>query len=308
MVVVVCTAAAIVPLLGGLRMAGSARPMELPSDPQVGDCVVAGFGDSPDAPGQLSPAHTPSGGLEQVAAPEPTPVRFERCQGQPVIGEIVGVALSPSLEDAAAPPPGLDCRSSALAYAGLVAVDNRFELPNQQQDDPVRWNLSIDTGNRWVLPAPWLLAAGKTWSACIVTPRDGGTYLGRLADAYNGRSLPDAFGTCWDSAQVSAASQRANCSEPHVAELVSAGRVHDIATVETAEIMASCTALAGTVMRRDDPGAGGQVVVHTSPDASRIRFRTSGSLSVLCYVAAGGDRPLAGTVVGLGDQPIPFAN
>ena len=244
------------------------------------------------------------------AGRSPLLVNFEECRGQSVIGEIVGVALTPDMANTrfAAPPLGLDCRSSALEYAGLEAVDNRFELPNHPDDDPVRWNLSIDTGNRWVLPAQWLLAAGKTWSACIVTPRDAGPYEGRLADAFDGQNLPDAFGTCWESRQVSAALQSANCGQPHVSELIAAGRVNDLASVGSARILESCAALAARVMERDEATATGELTVQTSPDASRIDLRTSGSLSILCYVAASGDRQLAGTVVGLGDQPIRYAN
>lgn len=310
LVVAVCAAAAVVPLLGGLRVAGTARTIGLPPDPQVGDCVVGGAEPSREAVGQLSPALAPPGSSELATTRTPVLVSFEPCRGQSVMGEIVGVASSPTMANStfAAPPVGLDCRSSALEYAGLVAVGNRFELPDQPVDDPVSWNLSIDTGNRWVLPATWLLAAGKTWSACIVTPRDGGLYQGRLAAAYDGRRLPDAFGTCWDSRQVSAASRRANCSEPHVAELIAAGRVEDLGTTGSAQITASCTALAAKVMEREDPSAAGELAVQTSPEASRISLRTSGSLSVLCYVAASGERQLEGSIVGMGDQPLRYAN
>jgi hypothetical protein len=243
-------------------------------------------------------AATPSWGL----------VSFEPCRGQPVIGEIVGVAFGRNITDNRAPHTGMDCRSPALTYAGLVAVGDRFELPHQRSDDPVSWNFSIDTGNSWVVPAPWLLAAGKTWSACIVTPSDGSVYQGRLLDAYGGGRLPDAFGTCWDTRELSAASRRASCDAPHFAELISAGRVQDISNVGSAGIASSCTALAARVMERDDPSAVGELVVQTSPDASRISLRTSGSLSLLCYVVAGGGRELAGTIVGLGNRPIQFAN
>ena len=309
LVVAVCAAAAVVPLFGGLRVVGTARTIVLPTDPQVGDCVVAGPTGSLEVPGELSPALAPPGSSELAVSATPVLVSFQACAGQPVLGEIVGVASSPAMANHtfAAPPIGLDCRSSGLEYAGLVAVDNRFELPDGPLDDPVSWNISIDTGNRWVVPAPWLLAAGKTWSACIVTPRDGGVYQGRLADAFSGQRLPDAFGTCWDSSQVSAASRRVNCGQPHVAELISAGRVQDLGTVGSAQIVASCTTMAARVMRRDDAGAGGELSVQTSPDAVRISLRTSGSLSILCYVAASGDRQLAGTIVGLGERPIPYA-
>lgn len=311
MVVAVCAAAALVPLASGLRVAGTGRAVELPADPRIGDCVVGAPAGSLQAPGQLSPAAAPSSrsSAATVAPDAPLLVGFAPCRGQPVIGEIVGVASSPAVaRTVVAPPVGLDCRSSALDYAGLTSVDNRFVLPGQPPGDPVSWNLSIDTGNRWVLPAPWLQAAGKTWSACIVTPRDSGLYRGRLAGAFAGERLPDAFGTCWDSTQVSAASQRANCDEPHAAELISAGRVLDLAGTGSAAIVASCAALAARVMGREDPTASGELVLQTSPVAARIDLRTSGSLSVLCYVASADDRKLTGSVVGLGSRPVPFAS
>jgi hypothetical protein len=63
--------------------------------------------------------------------------------------------------------------------------------------------------------------------------------------------------------------------------------------------------LAARVIGRADPTAGGHLVVGVSPDPGDTILYTIPSLEIVCYLMPD-DHSLTGTLVGLGDQPIPF--
>lgn len=292
-----------VPAVLGRRTAGTAVMVELPRDPRVGDCVVTlpaeFFAEPADAPTATSLASTDSVG--------PLGLSFGSCDEGPVAGEVV--ALTSAVTDRTTgqlqAPTGLDCRAAALSYAGLVPVDGRFMLPNPPPNDPVAWNFSINVRSSWVLPSPLLQAQQRNWAACLVAPRDNAQYTGRILSAFNGGVLPDEFGTCWNSRSVSASVERVDCRAPHLAELVSAGFVVDRSTITADDLRASCERLAARVVGRTDPTAGARLVVKTSPETLGTN-QESRSVSVLCYLVTPG-RPLDATLVGLRDQPLPYA-
>jgi hypothetical protein len=310
LVLAVVAVAISMPALPGRRTAGSALMVELPRNPQVGDCLL-------ELPVEFSAAaaawqQTP--GVPATAAagrrhPTPNPLgpAFAPCDGRPVAGEVaeVTVALTDPVTGRLSTPSSLDCRDAALRYAGLVPVDDRFVLPGAPANDPATWNLSVPVRASWVLPAPLLQAQHRTWAACVVAPREDVTYLGRFARAYDGGVLPDAFGTCWNKRTVSASFKRVDCVDPHLAELISAGRILDRAQTSSAELQQSCERLAARVVGRSDPTAGARLVLKTSPDRP-MESIAAPSVSVLCYVVTH-DRPLDATLVGLGEGPIPYA-
>ena len=307
LVVAVAVTAAVLPALSGRRISGHAQTIALPADPRVGDCVLESSPGSPDVVGELTALPESTDG-SRSAARSAIPVEVGACTGRPVLGEVVAVVTTAhhDLKAHPVPPPGVDCRSPALEYAGLVPADKRYELRDQPDADPVKWNFSINTGNRWVLPSQRLVSAGRTWSACVASPNAGEEYAGRLADAYSGRSLPASFGTCWNSPQVGAAARMLDCSRHHSAELISAGRIDDISAVTIEQVASSCGQLAALVMRRSDPTGGGALVIKTSPD--RLTFKSMvRPVNVLCYLSSA-RRELDDTVVGLGERPIPFAD
>jgi hypothetical protein len=298
---------------GGLRTVGVAVMAELPADPQVGNCLLESADGSlpePSTPNRASPgplimpAQTTLPPSQNVLGP-----RFGSCtDAHRVGGEVVALLSATGDEHTRrlrAQNNGVDCRAASLQYAGLRAIENRFTLPEQGADDPVTWRLSINLTSGWVLPSQLLQASGRTWLACIAAPSDGSLYSGRLAGAFEGAQLPDEFGTCWNSRTVSASVRTLNCSAPHLAELISFGFVPDRSVVSYQQIQSSCEQLAARVLDRADPTAGGVLTLKTSPE--RISLLNTGSVSVMCYATPTGDRELAGTLVGLGDRPVPFA-
>jgi hypothetical protein len=298
---------------GGLRTVGTAVMGELPADPRVGDCLlepaegsVPEFAPRPWA--DLRPLATPA----QTTLPDISRTidgpRFGPCIGAgPVGGEVIALLSATGDERTRrqrAASTGIDCRAASLRYAGLRMIDNHFGLTQQSTDDPVVWRLSINLKSGWVLPSPLLQAAGRTWLACIAATSDGSLYTGRLAGAYEGGQLPDEFGTCWNSRGVSASIKTLDCGSPHLSELVSYGLVPDRSLVTYPQIRSSCEQLTARVLGRLDPTAGGALTVKTSPEQVNPTGRDS--LSVLCYVTPTGNRELGGTLVALGDKPVPF--
>jgi hypothetical protein len=232
---------------------------------------------------------------------------FGPCAGQPVNGEVVAIVTAagdPGERLRQVQANGVNCRNAALQYSGLTQIGSRFVLSDQPPADPVTWMLSIKVRGAWLLPAPLLQTAGRTWAACVALPSSGEPYRGRLAGAFLGGRLPDEFGVCWDRRVVSASIAPVGCGQPHLAELLSVGTA-DTASVAVADVRASCLQLAARVMKRADPTAGGGLTVLVSPDVSELA-PSAPMQDVLCYVAPA-DQSLTGTLVGLRDRPIPYS-
>jgi hypothetical protein len=277
LVVAVVAVAVVVPARDGLRIAGRPTAIELPADPEVGDCllVTASFGP---------------------------------CAGQPAIGEVVSiVTATPDPYDrlVRAESSGTGCRAAALTYAGLTAADGRYVPRLHEQPDPVNWKFSINVRTTWILPTALQHAAGRSWAACVVEPAGGNRYVGGLADAYSGGRLPDAYGVCWSSREVGVAMHKVDCAEPHLAELIAIGNVARD-DVNPTEISGSCQSLAAEVMGRSDPTADGGLTVLIDPDAADSLRWTREAMGVVCYVVPNA-HSLTGTLVGLRDRPVPYS-
>ena len=312
LVLAVVAVAISAPAIGGRRTAGVAVMVDVPRDPVVGDCLAAlpaEFSTPVDHTNPETPTTGSTTGPAPVRQPAAYPLGpvFAACDGRPAAGEVVSVMaadIDPDTRQLRS-PVGADCHSAALRYAGLLPVERRFTLPGATDSDPVSWNFSIDLRSALVFPTALMQAQGRTWAACVIAPREDVQYTGRVADAFAGGALPDAFGTCWDNRSVSASVQHVDCRAPHLAELVAAGLVPDQSEVSSADLKASCERLAGQVLGRNDPTAGDRLVVKTSPEKFD-HVGQSRSISLLCYLVTTG-QPLDATLVGLRDRPIPFA-
>lgn len=308
LVAVVLIAAIGVPAWDGLRITGRGVAIEMPADPKVGDCIFDASATVATAVLQQPPSSVSADvnfdqsmpGLPVVAGP---------CDGQPIVGEVVAMISPPGREPARAMSAGQNfaqrCRTAALRYAGLEQVGDRFALAGEQVNDPVDWNISIHLQNFRLLPSSLLRSAGRTWSACVASAPGLTRHRGTIAAAYRGGHLPNEFGTCWDARDVTTAMHSVVCGDSHVAELVSMGTVHDRSATTDADIRDSCVGLAAKVIGRTDPTAGGQLVVRVSPDSGDTNLYTGASLDIVCYLMPR-DHSLTGTLVGLGDRPIPF--
>jgi len=312
LVVVVLTVAIVIPARSGLRVAGSGVIGVLPADPVVGDCLLQ----PPYEFWEQASSRPGSESTSQRARKNPLAPIFGPCDGGEVAGEVVAIISASGdvvTRRARAAASGLDCRSTALQYAGLFPLGERFVLADRMAVDPVSWQLSISLRGNWMLPSVVMQAAGRSWAACVATPGVSGFYRGRVANSYRGGRLPDLYGTCWDRSTPSAGMDAVDCGESHAAELISVGDVPDRAATTSAAINADCLRLAADVMGRADPTAGGGLQVKVAPDLPDAPAAPSSpvaeprGLNVVCFVTAG-ERSLTGSLVGIGENPIPYGS
>ena len=111
---------------------------------------------------------------------------------------------------------------------------------------------------------------------------------------------------CWLQTDVSAAVTFVDCSEPHRSELVSIGSVSGHSDVAASDVSASCERLAARIVGRDDPTAGGVLTVGVDPEELPARLTSGRTIDITCFLTSTNDRRLVGTLVGLGDRPVPF--
>jgi Septum formation len=307
LVVAVLSAAIVLPLVSGRRVAGTALPIDLPDPPRVGDCLLNPLpaSDNQDLTDgtTVDLAGYPAGRQNAVTAV----AAFGPCDG-PVSGEVVQVVNAggdPLARRVAAAASDEGCRSATAEYTGLLAVIRQFTNPLGPAA-AVRWDPTVNVRHVWVQPEAVQRAAGRTWLACAVTPARPVRYLGLVSGAFTGHSLPDQFGVCWLQTDVSAAATFVDCSEPHRSELVSIGSVSGRSNVAARDVSTSCERLASRIVGRADPTAGGALTVGVDPEELRDYLATGRTVDVTCFLTAGGDRRLVGTLVGLGDRPVPF--
>lgn len=283
--------AAVISSATGTGVAGSPTAVALPDPPAVGDCLLAEPAEGPAAVppiGSPAPAFGPCGaafGSANESAGEVVTVRA-----------LIGTDRSTASDSAG-------CRSSALEYAGLRARGDAFTVPGTPADDPIQWKYSFDVRTTWVTQVPSQPGA-STWAACVARPARGAAGPGRLIDAFSAGTLPGAYGTCWQSVDLTAAVEMVGCDEPHVAELIALGRGARDVPLDAEQVRQSCLTQAAVVLRRADPTVGGELTVRTQPD--RIPSGRIG-LSPACFITASDGRLMVGSLVGLGSMPVIFA-
>lgn len=156
-------------------------------------------------------------------------------------------------------------------------------------------------------------AAGQSWVACVITPANGQTatsarYDGSVRDALSTGVLPVAFATCSNTTGA-AGILPGPCDRPHHAE------VFGVATTASGDTQlgldASCLKLVKWLMRTADPTKSGPLRIrafttHTVQSGAAV-LGLGPNGDAICIVEPAGDHNLAGTVFGLGVNPIPWA-
>ena len=295
LLIAVLTLALVIPAVDGRQLPGSGVMIKLPDRPKIGDCVLpspidigASVGDPLDLFGRTSAA----------------------CDDGTVAGEVVAVmgptaSVPARLDDVSADE--INCRRSALEYSGLILEDNRALATEPDPARLINWDLVPGLRAASVVPSPLLRSAGQDWRACIAAPVGDTPYQGRLAGAFTGGRLPDEFGVCGAAQRPSVLLDAVPCSNPHLAELLATASVPGGGRTAVADIEHSCSRIAARVVGRSDPTAAGQLLVQTSISPAAGEFLALPQpQDVMCYISFG-MRPLSGTLVGLGERPIPFA-
>ena len=188
LVALVC--ALVVPNLVGRKVSGSAVAEVIAGPPAVGSCVSA-VTSTGVAPGQMNSANADEAVLGR-ALPVATVVP---CRGK-VTGEVLSVsaaAESPvsTLQEYDDAHPS--CRSRIEAYLGTTASTNLLG---------VAWSKSIYVDAVTVGPDAHDRAAGRSWTACVMSTIDQSySAPSTLKASWSSGTLPAAFGLCW-AAQV----------------------------------------------------------------------------------------------------------
>ena len=281
-------AAIALPMLAGKPVPGTPVAAVIDEPPAVGSCV-----------GDISyPDPAVADRTSARALPVATVVP---CSGE-VAGEIISVVprrAAPVVStlgeyDQANP----SCRSQVEKYLGTTATTVIAG---------VEWNLNIDVDVTTVGPNAHDRAAGRTWSACVLSADNQIYPATPLRSSWQSGTLPDAFGLCWAENLV----QRGvptNCTAPHRTQQIGYGFVSDasddgsgiVSSASPDEVLAGCRKLAAAVMKAPDPTRGGDLAVQVVDDSS-------GAPYVQCAVTVVGTRKLTGSLIGIGSRPLPLA-
>ena len=288
MLLLALVAAVALPVLAGKPVAGAPVAALIAPPPAVGSCV-----------GDISyPDPGTADRTEDRALPVATVIK---CSGE-VSGEIMSVTprrSGPTVStlgeyDQANP----SCRSQVEEYLGTAATT---------VIGGVEWNLNIDVEVTTVGPNAHDRAAGRTWSACVVSASNQIYPATPLHLSWQTGTLPDAFGLCWAENLVQHGVPT-NCTSPHRTQQIGYGFVAQtsddgtgiVSSAGPDDIVAGCRELAATVMKVSDPTRGGALTVRVVDDSS-------GAPYVQCAVAVVGSRKLTGSLIGIGNRPLPLA-
>ena len=153
-------------------------------------------------------------------------------------------------------------------------------------------------------------AAGQSWLTCTVFPATRGSYTGRIENAFPGGRLPDIFGVCEDAEHPDISSNPQHCGAPHLVEQLAVGQVIDPQVTTGADLAPACELVAQRMMQTSDPTFGGELTLFTYPAVVEYDSDAIAGLStvVSCLIKATDGRELAGSLINLGDRPLPFAS
>ena len=283
LLVLTLLAAVALPVLAGKPVVGAPVAEVIAAPPTVGSCVGDISYSDPGTDGRTLPVAT-----------------VVKCAGE-VTGEIISVVprsaapVASTLGEFDQANPS--CRSHVEKYLGATATTTI---------DGVQWNLNIDVDAITVGPSAHDRAAGRTWSACVLSATDQIYPATPLHLSWQTDTLPAAFGLCWAENLVQHGVPT-NCTEPHRTQQIGYGFVaqtSDSGTGIVSEaspdvIAAGCRKLAASVMKVADPTRGGALTVKVVDDAS-------GAPYVQCAVAVVGNHKLTGSLIGIGNQPLPL--
>jgi hypothetical protein len=257
----------------GLPTAGSAVLARPVAAPGVGDCVASLTGPTPP----LVPLVF---GIGAAAVDEPA-VIFAPCAGAHV-GEVVA-----SRRDTVGAGRGDGGRAAAAArWCTDVAVGYREHL---------RWRVAAVASGVWSPVVAHRFLAGVSgsdadpWAVCAVLAPGLEWYRGSYVRSMADLPAPAPFGLC-RSGDVP--DRRVSCLVPHGQQVF--GTVLPGATPTTD----SCRALVEQLTAMSDPTAGGRLEVGVADPGS----------TASCRVRVLGPQQLAGTLLGLGDGPLPVGS
>lgn len=328
LLVAVLVGSLLVSRIGGARVAGTAMAQPGSGAPAVGECV-AGIVGPPTMPMSVGPRSPVS-----IVTVGETSVTFADCDGTHV-GEVVayqsvattsgsgtpapaGVDRSPPTRtvpadaSAAAGEPTAVAAASAVSdsqWCQLVAGTYQEQNAARYGTGPGGWAPTIGPRFAAILSAPTLDPAGGRWAACALLSPGLEPYSGSYLRSLAGLPAPAPFGLCQTDRPVDLWT---SCVAPHRSQTFGTDVQQGVSAEEQ---VASCRSLIERTTGMQDVTSDGFLRVDVvggpagnsnggnfgTPDAAEPSSVTSCRLTV---VGAG---HLVGTLVGIGNRPLPMA-
>ena len=269
--------AAVIPKMIGVGIAGTPVATPVAQVPTPGDCVT-GFGTNRS---------------ESPSATDPFPwARYGAC-GQSTFGEVVSVWVGVSTPATADParPVGAQCPDAVGPLSGLSVM-------SRVNGGFLQWKPAIDVAVVPLGPDPGQRKLGRDYLACVAVVGNGqSAYRGSVRSG----TLPPGAGICLsalpagDLAEQSLAAVRTPCDAPHVGQLLAevvqgTGRDPGEGGAES-----GCYSVAVLVTNRADPTDGG-----------RLRLVAGSGAAPGCVAVVVGDGKLNGSLIGIGQQAVPW--
>ncbi len=292
-------------VLGGLvghRLSGSPVPVNVPGPPAAGACLVS----LSEVPSVVESSR------DDDAARYPWGV-YGSCDGD-VTGEITSVDRNRHPLQATTVASYLqassECELSEVTYVGSIGPYD----PTTLTTPGIAWFADVTVRSIAIGPNRLQSAAGQSWTACAAIAGDAGSYRGRLARALADGVLPPEFATCWralvSSTEQQVDEQRVSCRQPHPVEILATAQITDPRT-SPAVIAQSCVRMASRALRTSDPTVGGRlrITAYSMDGSSVMPVNEVNMLAgfVGCVASVPAPLRLEGTVIGLGDRPLPLA-
>ncbi len=290
--------AVLIPVVTGRRIAGSAARVAVREPPQLGECLQASSGSGWSG--------FDFSAVQVLTAP------VGPC-GDANYGEVVAVSedsrMFPSSLSARGPyPEPLACQRPARTYLGwsigasLTASDRQ---PADTEGALARWHPVVTDSLALLGPDVPQFLDGQRWIACVMLPR-AGPYPGSVRrGASAAPAAADAYGTCTDDS-ASAFPVETPCAQPHDGETFGWAPV---GVTSEPSLLGSCKVLLASATGRSSILNSGEVAVTLTigyavggvPEVRHDREQRA-----TCSVVAKDGRTLGGSLIGIGDGPLPW--
>lgn len=283
MLLVGLLAVAVLPALSGRGIVGSAQRVSVPL---VGECVLVGRPSDPDAAGGSSAGST-AGPMERLSAvlgdcADPAAARVIASRPESLLA-------SASASDYSTTRAAL-CSDALETAAGRAAPGAGFVWQRRDVQIGVRPQVQLEA-ELAVSPNP---VGGPQWTVCYASDA-----AGRPVPVLDADAPIDALGSCFRDAADGAPSP-IDCSLPHTSQLL--GTAGQIAGYPTpTDYRLACRDFAAVAIGVTDATAGEALQLRsferTSPQGVQGQCRIS---------VVDEKRMLSGSLIGLGDRPLPW--
>jgi hypothetical protein len=292
LVTIVIVTAVLLPAWGGRRISGSAQPAPIPGSPVVGDCLDA-------LPMRRSALDYLPPVLAGVTGP------CDEANHGEVVSVVADVDVFPrTTENGMSRPESLACDPLVRDYLGWPLTETAAAAVDESTP-AIQWRALNTVSSGLIGPDIRQYLAGQRWLACVAYP-EFAPFPRSLRGSARGGPSANTFAACLPTSVGSIGSWM-SCVQPHRTEFFGWATQPP----RDADLEASCADWVRQLTGMTDPTRGGELAVdilHPTGSKSDGEVTTSAGTDrrVLCSLSVAGPRRLVGTLIGSGDQPLPW--